>query len=77
VDGDPVHELTRAGEEADVLIVGSRGHGPIGAVLTGSVSSRLARTASCPLIIVPRGIQRPLGGLYDDVCGKLRTGAAA
>jgi nucleotide-binding universal stress UspA family protein len=77
VDGDPVRELTRASEESDVLVVGSRGHGPIGAVLTGSVSSRLARTAGCPLVIVPRGSERPLAGLCDEVCGELRTGAAA
>ena len=77
VEGDPVAVLTRESEGADVLVVGSRGHGPIGAVLTGSVSSRLARTAACPLLIVPRGCDQPLGGLFDEVCGKLRTTAAA
>jgi nucleotide-binding universal stress UspA family protein len=77
VDGDPIRELTRASEECDVLVVGSRGHGPIGAVLTGSVSSRLARTAACPLVVVPRGSERPLAGLCDEVCGELRTRAAA
>jgi nucleotide-binding universal stress UspA family protein len=76
-DGDPIRELTRASEESDVLVVGSRGHGPIGAVLVGGVSSRLARTAACPLVIVPRGSERPLAGLFDEVFGKLRTQAAA
>jgi nucleotide-binding universal stress UspA family protein len=77
VDGDPIRELTRASEESDVLVVGSRGHGPIGAVLVGSVSSRLARTAACPLVVVPRGSERPLAGQCDEVCGELRTRAAA
>ena len=77
VEGDPVAVLTRESEGADVLVVGSRGHGPIGAVLTGSVSSRLARTAACPLLIVPRGAEQPLSGLFDAVCGKLRTSAVA
>jgi nucleotide-binding universal stress UspA family protein len=77
VDGDPVRELTRASEESDMLVVGSRGHGPIGAVLTGSVSSRLARTAACPLLVVPRGSDSALAGLCDEVCGELRTRAAA
>jgi nucleotide-binding universal stress UspA family protein len=77
VEGDPVAVLTRESETADVLVVGSRGHGPLGAVLTGSVSSRLARTAACPLLIVPRGAEEPLMGLFDEVCGKLRTRAAA
>lgn len=77
LDGDPVRELTVESEVADMLVVGSRGHGPVGAVLTGSVSARLARTAACPLVIVPRGAKRPLAGLFADVCGKLRTGTAA
>jgi nucleotide-binding universal stress UspA family protein len=77
VEGDPVAVLTRESEAADLLVVGSRGDGPIGAVLTGSVSSRLARTVACPLLIVPRGVEDPLAGLFDSICGKLRTRAAA
>jgi nucleotide-binding universal stress UspA family protein len=77
IHGDAVRELARESEVADLLVLGSRGHGPLGAVLTGSVSWRVARTAACPLLIVPRGAERPLGGLFDDVCGKLRTRSAA
>jgi len=77
IHGDPVRELTRESEVADLLVLGSRGHGPVGAVLTGSVSWHVARTAGCPLIIVPRGAERPLAGLFDEVCGKLRSRSAA
>jgi nucleotide-binding universal stress UspA family protein len=36
-------------------VVGSRGYGPFRAVLLGSVSSALVRSAESPLVVVPRG----------------------
>jgi nucleotide-binding universal stress UspA family protein len=39
----------------DLMICGSRGYGPLKTVLLGSVSHRLARSARCPLIVLPRG----------------------
>jgi nucleotide-binding universal stress UspA family protein len=36
------------------LVLGSRGYGPFGAVVLGSVSNALVRTAHCPLVVVPR-----------------------
>jgi nucleotide-binding universal stress UspA family protein len=55
LDGD-ARELL-AGETAglDLLVVGSRGYGPLRAVLLGSVSSALVRSAQSPLVVVPRG----------------------
>ena len=38
----------------DLLIVGSRGYGPIGRLIHGSTSRELARRARCPLLILPR-----------------------
>jgi len=38
----------------DVLVCGSRGHGPFGGVLFGSVSRALIRAADCPVLVVPR-----------------------
>jgi len=56
VKGDPAHVLADQSRQGiDLLVVGSRGQGPIGRVLFGSVSSRLAESAGCPLLIVPRG----------------------
>ena len=34
---------------------GSRGYGPLGAVLTGSATTALARGAACPVLVTPRG----------------------
>jgi nucleotide-binding universal stress UspA family protein len=38
----------------DLLVLGSRGYGPIRRVLVGSVSSELVRGAACPVLVVPR-----------------------
>jgi nucleotide-binding universal stress UspA family protein len=38
----------------DLLVVGSRGYGPLARVLLGSTSTRLAREAPCPLVIATR-----------------------
>jgi nucleotide-binding universal stress UspA family protein len=37
---------------ADLLVVGSRGHGGLSGVMLGSVSAYLAHHAPCPLVII-------------------------
>ncbi len=56
LEGDPGQELERATteDELDLLVVGSRGFGPVRRVLLGSVSTRLMHGARCPLLVVPR-----------------------
>ncbi len=39
---------------ADVLIIGSRGHGPIAALLLGSVSAEVVDHAPCPVLVARR-----------------------
>jgi nucleotide-binding universal stress UspA family protein len=39
-----------------LLVLGSRGYGPLRRVLLGSVSTALVRSAPCPLIVTPRGM---------------------
>ena len=53
--GDPAHILTEASEQLDLLLLGSRGYGPMHAVMVGGVAGRLVREAACPVIVVPRG----------------------
>ena len=53
-DGDPAGMLIEQSEQLDLLIVGSRGYGPVRSVVLGSVSRALAREAACPVIVVPR-----------------------
>lgn len=56
VRGDPPEKLAAAaGSPGSVLILGSRAYGPIRRVLLGSVSTRLMRSAPCPVLVHPRG----------------------
>ena len=48
-------ELAEFGDEVDLLIVGSRGYGPIKRLVLGSTSSYLERHARCCLLVLPRG----------------------
>lgn len=55
IDGDPLTVLIEQGNDADLMVVGSRGYGPLRCALLGSVSEGLVRGASCPVVVVPRG----------------------
>ena len=58
VFGDPAQELTRLAGAVDLLVVGSRGQGPLARVVNGSVSRHLARHSACPLLVVPRAVSQ-------------------
>jgi nucleotide-binding universal stress UspA family protein len=44
--------LIRCAEHADLLVVGSRGHGTLAAALLGSTSAYLVHHATCPVVVV-------------------------
>jgi nucleotide-binding universal stress UspA family protein len=53
--GDPVEKLLEhAAEGVDLLVLGSRGYGPMLRLIAGSVSVKVIRHAPCPVLIVPR-----------------------
>ena len=52
--GPASHCLEKAGEELDLLVVGSRGYGPARSLMVGSTGRDLAHKAPCPLVLVPR-----------------------
>lgn len=55
LDGDPAMQLRRACEEGvDLLVLGSRGYGPLARVLVGSVSRKVIQDAPCPVLAVRR-----------------------
>jgi nucleotide-binding universal stress UspA family protein len=64
--GDAEELLTAQTETLDLLVMGSRGYGPLHAVLTGGLSGRLVRTSQCPVIVVPRGVEAPFETLFDS-----------
>ena len=70
VYGNASEELARFAAEVDLLIVGSRGYGPLGRLVNGSTSIFLARHCPRPLLVMPRCLtergQRPSGGPSPD-----------
>jgi nucleotide-binding universal stress UspA family protein len=52
--GHAAEELALYGASLDLLLLGSRGYGPIGRLFHGSTSQRVALTARCPLLVLAR-----------------------
>jgi nucleotide-binding universal stress UspA family protein len=51
VSGHPAPILVEASKGADLLVVGSRGHGEFVGMLLGSVSEHCASNAHCPVLV--------------------------
>lgn len=56
VDVDPRSAIAEASADAGLLVVGSRGYGPVSRVLLGGMASVLVRKAACPVIVTPRSL---------------------
>ena len=52
VHGVPAQVLLEAAADADLLVVGRRGHGEFAEALLGSVSQHCVHHARCPVVIV-------------------------
>jgi nucleotide-binding universal stress UspA family protein len=65
-EDDPAEVLLRVSEHLDLLACGSRGYGPVRAVLLGGVSRRVAAEARCPVIVLPRGVRASLEALLAE-----------
>jgi nucleotide-binding universal stress UspA family protein len=53
MEGSAAQVLVDAAQGADLLVVGTRGHGGFAGLLLGSVSQQAAHHAPCPIVIVP------------------------
>jgi nucleotide-binding universal stress UspA family protein len=64
VHGNPARVLVEASHYADLIVVGSRGHGRLADFVLGSVAAQVSREARCPVTIVGPRADHPSG---DDV----------
>lgn len=67
LDGRPWAALAAYSEQLDMLFVGSRGYGPLRAVITGGTSGPLLHHAHCPVLVLPRGSEQPLARVFAPV----------
>jgi nucleotide-binding universal stress UspA family protein len=63
--GEPAAAITASAVDLDLLVIGSRGYGPVRRTLLGAVSAEVMRTSPCPVVVVPRGA----GALNDEGSG--------
>lgn len=55
LEGDPVEALTAAAADAELLVLGSRGHGPVVGFLLGSVGQQVIADSPRPVVLVRAG----------------------
>ena len=57
-DGHAADEIVKRAGTLSLLVMGSRGYGPLLRTLVGSVSGPVVRAAPCPVLVLPRGFGR-------------------
>jgi nucleotide-binding universal stress UspA family protein len=73
---DPRDALLDLSKHAAVIVVGSRGRGPMASLLLGSVSLAVSQHASCPVVVVRGEPAEAHGGIVVGADGTARSDAA-
>lgn len=61
VRGDPARELVERSTAAQLVVVGTRGHGSVAGMFLGSVSHALIHHSTCPVAVVRPAVAERLG----------------
>ena len=77
VVGDALERLVALSQRVDLVVVGSRGWGPVRRILLGSTSARLVREAACPVLVLPRGAATGQPGEREPAGAETAPRAAA
>jgi nucleotide-binding universal stress UspA family protein len=61
IQGSTVETILERAEklDADLIVLGSHGHGALYRALLGSISEGVVRKSACPVLIVPAGREAP------------------
>jgi nucleotide-binding universal stress UspA family protein len=73
--GNPATALIDAAAQADLLVIGSRGHGGVVGTLLGSVSLQCVTRAACPVVVVRGNTKVPLSPVRHEA--SIKGGAAS
>jgi nucleotide-binding universal stress UspA family protein len=66
LEGDAGRMIAAAGGDLDLMIIGSRGYGPLKRTFLGSTSSRVIRQSPAPVLVLPRAAGSDPLGLGGD-----------
>ena len=70
LEGDAADGLGEMSKVVDLMVIGSRGNGPLGAVLLGEVSGKVMRSATCPVLLVPNGTGIAIGSVFASLAAQ-------
>jgi nucleotide-binding universal stress UspA family protein len=77
VVGSPVETLVELSHRVDLLVIGSRGWGPVRRVLLGSTAASVIGAAACPVLVLPRGAATGQPGEQEPTTVDIAPRAAA